>query len=74
MRHDAVWPVDLFSGRVAVAYALHVKCFIDVLEEWEPHNAVVCTLVFKQCGAAKLGRTGECAVNTGRVEDLVDTE
>jgi hypothetical protein len=69
-----MWPVDLFSGRIAVAYALHVQCFINVLEEWEPHNTVVCALVFKQRGAAKLGRTGECAVNPGRVEDLVDTE
>lgn len=57
-----------------MADALHVECFVNVFEEREAHDAVVCTLVFCEGGAAELGGLVVGAVDAGGVEDLVDAE
>lgn len=51
---------------------MHVERFVDMFKEWEAYDTIVCAFVLCKCGAAELGFLVICAVNSGRVEDLVD--
>ena len=65
-------PVLFFSGRVAMADALHVQCLVDVFEEGESHDTVVRALVFDERRRAELRGAVVCAIGPRGVEDLVD--
>lgn len=69
---DAVRPVGFVGGAGPVAHALHVEGFVDVFEEPEAHDAVVCAFVFEERGAAEWGGAVEGRVYARGVEDLVD--
>jgi hypothetical protein len=51
--------------------ALHVECFVNVFEEGEADDAVVCAFVEGEGGGTESGRLRVGGVDAGGVEDLI---
>lgn len=67
-------PGGFLFGRVAVANALHVEGFVNVFEEREPDDAVICAFVFCEGGEAEGSGLVVSGVYAGGVKNFVDAE
>ena len=57
-----------------LVHSLHVHLLVDVLQQLEPHDAVVRAAILRDGAFALLRRSAVKVVDVLRIEDLVDTE
>lgn len=69
---NVVWPLLLGLARVTVPDALKVKGLVDMFEEIDAYDAVVCALILGEGLGAKNRIAVVCYFGPCWVEDLVD--
>lgn len=74
IRQNVVWPLLLSFARVAVPDALKVEGLVDMFEEVDAYDTVICAFVLGEGLGAEDGIAVVCYFGARWVEDLVDTE